>query len=267
VKGVPVLKCEADPGAERHYDWLLTTQTRDEQLRGRHISEYVELTSRFAAEHAVRGPVLEVGCGLGLLADRVPGYVGLEYSLAALLAEGFGHAARVCGDARHLPFDDAGFQLVVSINVLEHVDRVDLAFAEIDRVLMPGGYLLLKPAWHCTRYNTELIPARRYGELSPRQKAVKALLPLLRSRAWKFATKVPWRLWRRMSARRDNPLAWRPLTPHFGADWIADADAAASIDCHEGILYYETRGYRCLSHPRRLDRVFAGHDMVILQKP
>jgi SAM-dependent methyltransferase len=267
VRGVPVLKQEADPEAERHYDWLNTTTTRAAQQRAQHMSEYIQQTTRFIEEHGVRGPVLEVGCGLGLLADLAPRYVGLEYCLSALLAEGFGHPARVCGDARHLPFAGAGFQLVVSINVLEHVDRVDRAFAEIDRVLRPGGFLLLKPAWHCTRYNTELIPLRRYGELTLRQKAVKALLPVLRSRAWKLGTKVPWRLWRRLTARRANPLAWRPLTPHYGPEWIADADAAASIDCHEGILYYETRGYRCLSHSRRLDRILAGHDMVILQKP
>jgi SAM-dependent methyltransferase len=241
--------------------------SREEQIRTQHTSELIQRAAEFVRERDISGPVLEIGCGLGLLADHVPNYVGLEYSLGGLLTPGFEHAARVCGDARDLPFVDRGFQFIVTINVLEHVDRVDLAFAEIDRVLMPGGYLFLKPAWHCTRYNTELIPARPYRDLSLRQKAVKASLPLLRSRAWKFASKVPWRMWRRITSRRNNPLSWRPLTPHYGADWIADADAAASLDCHEGILYYESRGYECLSHESWMRRVLAGHDLVILRKP
>jgi SAM-dependent methyltransferase len=232
VQHVPVLKPEADPEVEKHYDDLAGITSRDEQRRAGHLAD-----------------------------------VGLEYSLGRLLTPGFEDAARVCGDARQLPFADGAFQLAVSLNVLEHVDRVDLALAEIDRVLQPGGYALLKPAWHCTRYNTELIPVRSYGELTLRQKCVKAALPLLQTRAWKFATKIPWRMWRRLTARKNNPLSWGRLTPHYGADWIADADATTSIDSHEGILYFESRDYDCPSHPRRMDRILAGHDLVIVRKP
>ena len=155
---------------------------------------------------------------------------------------------------------------VFSFNTLEHVPDVEMAFGEIDRVLRPGGYLVLKPAWHCTRLVTELVPVRPYSELNPRQRVVKALLPLIRSKPYKFISWIPSRIVRRLTCRSNNSLHWGRLTPYHGDAWISDADAVASIDCHEGILYYTSRGYSCLSHPTAVRQLLAGHDLVVLQK-
>lgn len=46
-------------------------------------------------------------------------------------------------DARHLPFRDGTFGLVIASHVLEHVLEDHLALAEIYRVLAPGGLALL----------------------------------------------------------------------------------------------------------------------------
>jgi SAM-dependent methyltransferase len=45
----------------------------------------------------------------------------------------------VQADARDLPFPDGDFDLVVALDVLEHIEEDDLAAAEIRRVLRPGG--------------------------------------------------------------------------------------------------------------------------------
>jgi SAM-dependent methyltransferase len=45
--------------------------------------------------------------------------------------------------AGSLPFDDASFDAAVSIQVLEYVEDVDAALAEIHRVLRPGGRCLI----------------------------------------------------------------------------------------------------------------------------
>jgi len=48
----------------------------------------------------------------------------------------------VACDAAELPFDDAGFDLVLGHAVLHHLPELGRAFAEFERVLRPGGVLL-----------------------------------------------------------------------------------------------------------------------------
>jgi len=52
-------------------------------------------------------------------------------------------------DARSLPFPDNSFDVIVSISVFEHVQNLDVALAEMYRVLRPGGYLFAEfgPIW------------------------------------------------------------------------------------------------------------------------
>jgi SAM-dependent methyltransferase len=89
--------------------------------------------------------VLDVGCGNGRAAGRwlnprVGEYVGVDVSpLAVEAARELGLDARVIEDATALPFADASFDLVVCIEVLEHLLRPDHAVQEIRRVLAPGG--------------------------------------------------------------------------------------------------------------------------------
>ena len=52
------------------------------------------------------------------------------------------HSAFVRGKAEAIPFEDARFDLVASEYVIEHVERPERAFAEIGRVLKPGGHTL-----------------------------------------------------------------------------------------------------------------------------
>ena len=81
-----------------------------------------------------------------------------------------------------------------------------------------------------------------------------------------FLTKIPHRFWRRITSRPNNPLNWEKLIPYHGELWISDADATANLDSHEVILYYQSRGYKCLSHEGILKQLLAGHDIVVLRK-
>jgi SAM-dependent methyltransferase len=265
-KGVPVLRSEEGTAGEIYYDGTYEgkrSRTRDLSLGGMLLER--ELIDRAVHRHKIEGPTLDVGCGVGVFAAHAPGYVGLDYSLEAITSEGTEDFPFVCGTAESLPFRDQVFGCLISFNALEHVPRIDVAFAEIDRVLKPGGYVILKPAWHTTRYQTELLPVKHYHELTNSQKLTKALLPVLTSRPYKMIKAVPWRIWRRLTAARPTRLAFKPLTPNY-SQWIADSDAAASVDCHEGILYFESRAYACLSHPRLSQRLLAGHHTIILRK-
>jgi len=78
---------------------------------------------------------LEIGCGTGSflpeLARRADRVIGLD----PLAPEG---DVMVRGEAERLPFERESFDLVVALDVLEHVDD-SVALAEMERVLRPGG--------------------------------------------------------------------------------------------------------------------------------
>jgi len=266
IDSIPVLHAEnrAENTAE-WYDDMFKGRSRSKELESDYLRHERSFVQTFASRNGITGPCLEIGCGVGLFAECVPNFIGLEYALPALRVPGFDSFNRVCADATRLPFTSGSMELVFSFNVLEHVPAAHEAFAEIDRVCARGGFVLLKPAWHCTRYNTELIPVRSYAELTIRQKIVKALLPVVKARPYKLATKLPWRLWRRFRSMHAYRLSYRKLTPYHGPNWIADADAEVSLDCHEGILFFLRRGYECVSHPKTLKQLLAGHDIIILR--
>lgn len=92
---------------------------------------------------------LDVGCGTGnsyALEFRRRGapYQGVDISPQAVeMARAAGINAQVIGDAAQLPFADGSFDLVLCIEVLEHLFAPDRAAVEIHRVLRPGGRLVV----------------------------------------------------------------------------------------------------------------------------
>lgn len=64
------------------------------------------------------------------------------------------------GTGEAIPYGDRSFDLVVADNVLEHLERPELVFAEVARVLGPGGRFLAKTpnAWHYMPLVARLTP-------------------------------------------------------------------------------------------------------------
>jgi SAM-dependent methyltransferase len=248
------------------YENVYESRSRKEELKTSYLGEARIQIENLVSKYEIDGPSLEIGCGVGLFADKVPRFVGLEYALQSLFAEGFDGYQRVCADARDMPFPDDSFELIFSFNTIEHISEPDRVYTEIDRLLKPGGLLVLKPAWHCTWYNTKLIPVKKYSELSTTNKIVKLMLPLIQSRVYKALKFVPWRIWRHFSASQPSNFEWTSLDPTFDVREVADADAVASIDIHETILFFSSRGYKCTSHPSKISQIMAGHDVLVLYK-
>jgi SAM-dependent methyltransferase len=74
----------------------------------------------------------------------------LDEEAATLPAGASGVAAN--GDATRLPFADASFDRIIASEVLEHVPDDGAAFAELARVLRPGGTMAITvPAWLAER--------------------------------------------------------------------------------------------------------------------
>ncbi|MGF1466293.1 MAG: methyltransferase domain-containing protein [Sandaracinaceae bacterium] len=88
--------------------------------------------------------ILDVGCGTGYTLTRLPPTarsVGLDLAPAALryAALRAPAASLVRASAYQIPFADATFDVVLALDVLEHLDDDVDAAQEIARVLRPGG--------------------------------------------------------------------------------------------------------------------------------
>jgi SAM-dependent methyltransferase len=105
-----------------------------------------------AAGERIHGRVLENGCGVGMYVERLAPYagrvIGLEYDFARAvearqLADRLANAEILCAAGENLPFPSGSFDLILSHEVLEHVQDDRLAVAEMTRVLRPGGRMAI----------------------------------------------------------------------------------------------------------------------------
>jgi SAM-dependent methyltransferase len=275
-KGVPLLydPNSGDKAREQFYENHYTGRSRLVDIASPYLASERKALADFVRLQGIRGPCLEIGCGTGMCADLVPGYLGLEFSYEALFAEGFDGYDRVAGSAEAIPLRSKSVELVFSFNVLEHVPKADRAFDEIDRVLRHGGYVFLKPAWNTSTIQTKLLTERSYRELGMRDKLHKMLVPVLRSKLAKAVIRIPsrcfWLCIELLTAdRKARALRFRSITPWLGpsAQHVADSDACSQIDIFAAIQYFDNRGYKMLSHSNRIKQLSAGHDILIAKKP
>ena len=128
----------------------------------------IQLYHRVASAADLAGrEVLEVGSGRGGGASFVARYhkpakiTGADFSPQAVALCQQRHAAVaplafVVGDAEHLPFPDASFDIVLNVESSHCYGHIEKFFAEAASVLRPGGYFLYTdfrpatevPAWH-----------------------------------------------------------------------------------------------------------------------
>jgi len=101
-----------------------------------------------------RPVILDLGCGSGLYVAAFTragcDVVGVEphaptREAAAQIGERLGIELRISdGHAEHIPFEDASFDFVYCNQVIEHVADPAASFAEVARVLRPGGGVLVQ---------------------------------------------------------------------------------------------------------------------------
>jgi SAM-dependent methyltransferase len=175
--------------------------------------------------------VLDFGCGIGdaVAAWRAAGY---EAYGCDIVLEQPGEWLHVIERPYRLPFSDATFDLVVSNQVLEHVQDHDAAFSEICRVLKPGALSL------------HLFPSR----WSPREVHVRVPLASLLQARWWIG------LWAWLGIRNEyqNGLSWRDVT-EFNLEYL-----------HKRTNYLSRRdliaaGQRSFEETRFIENLFLKH--------
>jgi SAM-dependent methyltransferase len=124
----------------------------DESLPAHVVDHYLAKRTAFILSRVPLGNVLDVGCGTGLLAERLCdlGYTvtGLDQSRGMLQHV---HKRRrdipvVVGESTLLPFRDDAFSLTYCVAVLHHVadpGAVRQTLREMARVTRPGGFVLI----------------------------------------------------------------------------------------------------------------------------
>jgi SAM-dependent methyltransferase len=106
----------------------------------------LEMIVRAAGER-LRGCILEDGCGVGMYVEHIAPFggtvIGLEYDFerAAEARANSPHILNAAGEA--IPLPSGTFDLILSHEVLEHVQDDRLAVREMTRTLKPGGRIVL----------------------------------------------------------------------------------------------------------------------------
>lgn len=129
-------------------DTLETTAMVDHEdrhwwYRGRRTIVHDEL-ARIAPAADAR--ILDAGCGSGRLLDELAEYGTVsaidmsEYNVG--MAQSRGHEDVHQAVVEDLPFEDETFDLITSLDVLEHTRDDRVALRELRRVTKPGGRLL-----------------------------------------------------------------------------------------------------------------------------
>lgn len=136
-----------------------------------------ELALQFLSQVVPHGAlILDVGCGTGK-GQEVFGSLGtvfgVDFSQDALEfchERGLQRIARA--NAESLPFQSNVFDVVVTLDTIEHVPDDKKAISEIARVLKPGGHLLINvPAyqWLWGPHDIALMHQRRYTRTQVRR--------------------------------------------------------------------------------------------------
>ncbi|MBP7119004.1 class I SAM-dependent methyltransferase [Candidatus Woesebacteria bacterium] len=127
-----------------------TKEYFDDQFDDKPVDKVNLLRQEKYLEHVKNGDkVVELGCGLSYFPEmaRLHGAYsyGLDFSEKAVnkLIESFPKTKFVIGDATKTPFDNAEFDVVVSGEVLEHIEVPQTLIDEMARICRPGGKIII----------------------------------------------------------------------------------------------------------------------------
>lgn len=156
--------------------------------------------------------ILDIGCGTGAMSRKLAPWgavVSADFSPLALTYCRRRNLHQLCmADAMRLPFRDNSFDVVVALDILEHLPDDQAALCEFHRVLKPGGRVIATvPAYPSlwSGHDVALMHFRRYVAREVRERFTAARLKIEKlSYAMTLLYPVVW-LMRRVILRKDAP--------------------------------------------------------------
>lgn len=114
--------------------------------------------------------ILDAGCGTGLAEEVLSPMgtvIGLDIAAEAIGGRSSESAERLClASVNPSPFRDEAFDLVVALDIIEHIENDEGAMREFHRITKPGGKLVVTvPAydWLRSPHDDALGHCRRYS--------------------------------------------------------------------------------------------------------
>jgi dolichol-phosphate mannosyltransferase len=114
--------------------------------------------------------VLDIGCGSSQIIRSRPAMVGVDLNVSKLRFLKSTNPRLVQGGVGSLPFRDAVFSAVVCSEVIEHIPKSATLFEEMNRVLAPGGTLVLgtpdyaSRTWRFIEFWYDRLMPQAYGD-------------------------------------------------------------------------------------------------------
>jgi len=175
-----------------------------------HIDRYI-----FAAQFAEGKIILDVACGIGygsesLIKKRAKMVTGGDYSQEAIGQARLHHQKDrlhfLCLDAQQMPFTNNSFDMIVSFETIEHLERYEHFLRECNRILKDNGMFICstpnregrfgyKNPFHLREFSPEelyhllakyFVGVKLYGQGFLKKsdmvkgKSIKALRPIIR---------------------------------------------------------------------------------------
>lgn len=210
---------------------------------------------------------LEIGSGRGAFQNLVNDYTGVDIAPSA---QKYIQKKFVCASAENLPFENESFDALWSITVLEHVNDPEKALNEISRVLKPEGVAYLSPAWHVRPWAAEGYEVRPWSDFDLKGKLIKSFIPFRNLLIFRALFSLPYRIFREIvyfsSSRKPTKFKYKILKANYEKYWCADSDACNSMDPHEMLLWFKSRGWSLDSHSTFIKRFLVRHGAIVVRK-
>jgi len=160
VKKIPWLDHPKHSIAGRPEGWPKTKKDYEEFWSDRRAVKFYLQPDRIAFYEEVlvfvprkKRPILDVGCGNGVFLKKiverdhgdVTNLVGVDYTRSAISSARkiVPEVRFVQANATDLPFENDTFEVVIMMEILEHLKNWKKALSEALRVLVPGGQIII----------------------------------------------------------------------------------------------------------------------------